>query len=163
MKNRKKREDKVTGQSGADSKNTKKQREQLRRRMEGLASFGLILVCLGLVAPFAAIGNLGWVAAFKWIYTAGALIYIVARVVRVGEPDESFRVRRLRRLEIWAGIAFAIGAFFWFWNTRLFGDTILSLKVLQETILFTMVGAMIQIVSGFMLSRALSKESQQRQ
>lgn len=133
-------------------------REKLRRSMEGVATFGLLLVCAGLVAPFATGGQSVWLVAFKWIFAAGALIYTVARVVGSLGRDESFRVRRLRRMEVWAGIAFCIAAFFWFFNTRRFDGIMLTFRMLNETILFTLVGALIQIVSSWMLSSALRKE-----
>lgn len=133
-------------------------RERIRRAMETLATFGLILVAVGLVAPFAAFEDTLWNVVFKWIFAAGALVYTAARIVGSLGKDEGFRVRRLRRLETWAGIAFCVAAFFWFYNTgKLHTDT-LTFRMLNETILFTLTGALIQIIASWMLSSALRKE-----
>lgn len=136
-------------------------RARIRRVMEALATFGLILVAVGLAAPFATFGNGTLLVMFKWIFAAGAVVYTVARVVGAVGRDGSFRVRRLRRMEGWAGIAFCIAAFFWFYNTRKFDGEMLTFRMLNETILFTLVGALIQIVSSWMLSAALRKDAGQ--
>lgn len=137
-------------------------RERMRRSMEVLATFGLILVAVGIAAPFVSFDSGMWLVAFKWIYASGAVIYAAARVVGSSGRDESFRVRRMRRLEVWAGIAFCIGAFFWFFNTRAFSGVTLTFRMLSETILFTLSGAMIQIVASWMLSSRLRKEQSMR-
>lgn len=134
------------------------EREKLRGLMESIATFGLILVAAGLLAPFVAFESPAWLVAFKWIFAAGAVIYTAARVVGAIGKDGSFRVRRLRRLEVWAGIAFCIASFFWFWNTARFDGVALSFRMLNETILFSLTGALIQIVASWMLSSAMRKD-----
>lgn len=136
------------------------QRSRLRAAMERLAIFGLLLVAVGLVAPFASMGNPTLMIVFKWVFASGALCYTVARCVGAWGKDGSFRVRRLRRMEAWAGIAFCIAAFFWFYNTRYFDGVTLTFRMLNETILFTMAGALIQIVASWSLNAALKKENQ---
>lgn len=137
----------------------KAKKAKLRALMERVSTFGLLLVAVGLVAPFASMGSSVWMVAFKWIFCSGALIYTIARVVSAMGRDESFRVRRLRRMEAWAGIAFCIAAFFWFYNTRAFNGVALTFRMLNETIMFTLAGALIQIISSWMLSSALRKEA----
>lgn len=134
-------------------------KERLRKAMERTATFGLLLVAAGLVAPLAGPGSPVIGEVFKWIYAAGALIYTVARGVNVNDAGDGFRVRRLRRLEMWAGFAFCIGSAFWFYNATKWGGSLFTLKLLQETILFTLVGAMIQIVASWMLVSALKKQN----
>lgn len=68
-------------------------RERLRNRMESVATFGLILVAVGLVAPFASFENTVWNVVFKYVFSSGALIYTAARIVGSLGKDESFRVR----------------------------------------------------------------------
>lgn len=138
-------------------------RVRLRRTMEALATFGLILVAVGLIAPFVSADNPGWLTAFKYIYAAGALCYFSARLVASLGKDESVRVRRLRRMEMWAGMCFMVAAFFWFYNTAKLGGYMLSFKAMQETVVFTLAGAVIQIISSWMLASALRKEQQQKQ
>lgn len=147
----------MSAENVSDTLKAKKAR--LRALMERVSTFGLLLVAAGLVAPFASMGSSMWMVIFKWIFAAGALIYTVARVVSAVGRDESFRVRRLRRMEAWAGIAFCIAAFFWFYNTRAFSGVALTFRMLNETIMFTLAGALIQIISSWMLSSALRKEA----
>ena len=134
-----------------------KDRTKLRRTLEPVATFGLGLVAAGLVAPFSSYENTVWLVIFKWIYAVGAVLYTVARIVAATGRDESFRVRRLRRMEAWAGIAFCFGAFFWFYNTSRIDSDVLTFRMLNETIIFTLAGALIQIISSWMLSSALRK------
>lgn len=131
----------------------------LRGKMEATATFGLLLVAVGLVAPFAGTGHAGWLVAFKWIYTAGAVVYTAARIVGAFPKGEPYKIRRLHRMECWAGFAFCIAAGFWFWNTRAFDGVALTFRMLNETILFTLVGALIQIVSSWMLASAQKKQN----
>ena len=137
-----------------------------RKKMEAIATFGLILVAVALLAPFASslTGNLGPsssgsgpLAIYKWIYAAGALIFTGARLVNVSDPNESLRMRRIRRLEFWAGMAFCIGAFFWFYNERR-----LASMMLRDTVVFSLAGAMIQIISSWMLVWRQNKEARER-
>ena len=129
-----------------------------RRAMEVVANFGLLLVAVALVSPIVGFENLVWNVVFKWIYAVGAFGYTVARIVGSLGKDEAFRVRRLRRMEMWAGIAFCVGAFFWFYNTSRIHSDVLTFRMFQETIVFTLVGAIIQIVASWMLSSAIKKQ-----
>lgn len=136
-------------------------RLRLRRAMEALATFGLILVAVGLIGPFTSFDNAVRMAVFKWIMAVGAVSFTGARIAGAIGKDGSFRVRRLRRMEVWAGVAFCIGAFFWFYNAYRFGGNLVTFRMLNETILFTLAGALIQIVSSWMLSSAMRKEARQ--
>lgn len=137
---------------------TQSSMERRRRKVESTATFGLLLVAVSLVAPFASPENAALLSAFKWIYASGALIYLVARVINVSDPDESKRLKRLRRLESWAGIAFAIASFFWFYKEYRLGGFGGSLALLHDTILFTLVGAMIQIIASWLIYSVSKKE-----
>lgn len=134
-----------------------------RKALENTAAFGLILVAVGIAAPFADLTNPGYVAVFKWIYSAGALIFTGARIAGSSDAGESMRIRRLRRLEFWAGVAFCIGAFFWFYNedrySFLLSQGVGVLTYLRETIYFTLAGGVIQIVAIMALSYRLKKEN----
>lgn len=131
-----------------------------RKYVEMAASAGLLLVLLAMMAPFFQMLP-SWVAsAAKWVYAAGALTYTVARVVNVNAADDSLRLRRLRRLEFWAGMCFIVGAAFWFYKLEHYdGLYVGPLAVMQQTVAFTMAGAVIQIVAGFMISHVLRKEN----
>lgn len=146
-----------------------------RKKMEAIATFGLILIALALVGPFATSlwganpmydpNSFSWSTVYKWIYAAGALIFTMARLVNVSDPGESLRVRRLRRMEFWAGMAFCIGAFFWFYNTqKLAGMAYIGqMSVLRDTVMFSLVGAMLQVISSAMVTWRIRKEREQKQ
>lgn len=131
-----------------------------RRLAEGTATFGLLLLCVALVAPFAITSQLEALAVYKWIYAAGALIYTVARMVGVNDPADSLRVRRLRRMEFWAGMAFMVGACFWFYTEQRLPPMAGPLAVLRTTIMFTLAGALIQIIASWMIVARKAKEKE---
>lgn len=134
--------------------------EKRRKQVEATATFGLILICVALVAPFTAAADIEYLKVFKWIYGSGALIYLVARMVDITDPGESARLKRLRRLEFWAGIAFGIATAFWFIGEhRHHNDPYVgALAVLWNTIMFTLIGALIQIVASWMIYSQTKKE-----
>lgn len=133
--------------------------EAIRKKVEATATFGLLLVLAAMIVPFAqgmASSALSWA---RWIYAAGALIYTVARVVNVNDPADSLRLRRLRRLEFWAGMCFVVGAAFWFYRMQYFASMSAgTLAVMQQTVAFTMAGAAIQIIASWMIASRMKKE-----
>lgn len=133
-----------------------------RKAVERTATFGLILIAVGLLGPFTNLMDADYVRFFKWIYAPGALIFTIARVVGSTDQNESMRIRRLRRMEFWAGVAFCIGAFFWFYNEDRYSfyleNNVGTMTVLRESIYFTLAGAVIQVMAVFALSRRLKKE-----
>ena len=138
-----------------------------RKAIEGVATFALLLIAVGLVAPFTDLTNASYLRIFKWIYAPGALLFTIARIVGATDPADSMRVRRLRRLEFWAGIAFCMGAFFWFYNEYRFEDYLAfnsgTTACLRETIYFTLVGAIIQVMCSFSIARRTRKENEEKQ
>lgn len=141
--------------------------EKVRKAVEGIAALGLILVAVGLAAPFTDLTNSDYIRFFKWIYAPGALIFTIARIVGSTDPAESMRVRRLRRMEFWAGVALCIGAFFWFYNEHRYADLLQmgsgAMVYLRETVYFSLAGALIQIVASVSLARRLKKEKRNNQ
>lgn len=136
----------------------KAKKRKLRRSCENMATFGLLLVCAAMVSPFATGDRPEWLKVFCWVYAAGALIYTVARMVDVSDPDESLRLRRLRRMEFWAGISFCIGSGFWFYTSGRLGEHAGVLALLQNTVLFTIVGAALQTIASWMIVARQKKE-----
>ena len=134
--------------------------EKRRKQVEGSATFGLILICVALVAPFTSPANVEYLKVFKWIYGSGALIYLVARLVDISDPKDSPRLKRLRRMEFWAGVAFGIGVAFWFIGEHKYHNDpyIGALAVLWNTIMFTLIGALIQIVASWMIYSQTKKD-----
>lgn len=138
--------------------------EKRRKQVEATATFGLILICVALVAPFTAPANIEYLKVFKWIYGSGALIYLVARLVDINDPMDSARLKRLRRMEFWAGVAFGLATAFWFIGEHKFHDDpyIGALAVLWNTIMFTLIGALIQIVASWMIYSQSKKEIKEK-
>lgn len=145
-----------------DQKQQEKGIRKSRKAIESAATFGLILVAVGLAAPFTDLTNTDYIRFFKWIYTPGALIFTIARIIGSSDPDDSMRIRRLRRLEFWAGVSFCIGAFFWFYNEHRFAAFLPSgagaMTYLRETVYFSLAGALIQVIAVAAIGRRLKKE-----
>jgi len=129
-----------------------------RKLVENTSAFGLLLICAALVAPFCLDGNLELLKIYKWIYGAGALIFVMARVVNVNGSGDSMRLRRLRRMEFWAGVAFVFGTAMWFYNESHLGEYAGILAVIRNTIMFTLAGALIQIIASWMIVSRTKKE-----
>lgn len=134
--------------------------EQRRKYVEIVASVGLLLVLLAMMAPFLS-GVIGHSIMWaKWVYASGALVYTCARVVDVNATGDSLRLRRLRKLEFWAGMCFIVGAAFWFYKVQYYSGFIAGpLAVMRQTVAFTMAGAVIQIVASWMIAARVRKES----
>lgn len=133
--------------------------EKRRKQVENSATFGLILLCIALAAPFTSPASMEYLKVFKWIYGSGALIYLVARMVDITDPKESPRLRRLRRMQFWAGISFGLATAFWFIGEHRLGDNGGVLAVLRNTIMFTLVGAVIQIMATWLIYSQQKKET----
>ncbi|MCH5239718.1 MAG: hypothetical protein J1F38_05805 [Muribaculaceae bacterium] len=140
------------------------QLEKRRKQVEATSTFGLILICVALVAPFTTVSSIEYLNVFRWIYGAGALIYLLARIVDVSDPKESLRLKRLRRMELWAGISFGLATAFWFIGQHKYHNDpyIGILAVLWNTIMFTLVGALIQIVATWLIYSQTKKEIKNR-
>lgn len=130
---------------------------KLRKNMELSSGFGMLLIAVGLVVPMFYYMNPAVMEAFKWVFSAGAVIYIIARCVNISDPSDSARMKRLRRLEFWAGIAFAIAAAFWFYHeirTPMAGP----LGMLRDTVMFSLVGALIQLIASWLIYSESKKQ-----
>lgn len=126
-------------------------KERILKYTEKTATFGMLLIALALVVPIASAFRPDLTQICKWLFAGGALIYLVARIAGAGDRGESLRLRRLRRMQCWAGIAFGVAAFFWFYTAGRLGENAGPLAITRNTILFSLVGALIQIVSSWMI------------
>lgn len=132
----------------------------LRRRnnMEALATVALILIALAIMVPLFFLGSHTVIVVMRWVYLLGAVLYTVARIVPVNLTSDPLTVRRLRRMEVWGGVAFLIGAGFWFYNASRFGEYFFSMGLMQNTVAFTMAGAVIQMVASWLVNRKSAKK-----
>lgn len=124
---------------------------KLKRAIENTAAAGMILLCAGLMIPLFNLTDIKALTTFKWLYTAGALIFLIARLVGSTDFAEPLRLRRIRRMEFWSGVCFGIGAFMWFWKENHLGPYAGPLAVVRDTILFSLAGACIQIVAVWLI------------
>lgn len=126
-------------------------RKKIMQMAENAAAIGMLLICAGLMIPLFSLTDPEALTPFKWIYSAGTFVYIVARVISASGRNEPVRLRRLRRMEFWAGVCFMTGAAFWFYSEEHLGPTAGPLAVINKTILFTLAGAMIQIIASWLI------------
>lgn len=122
-----------------------------RKAVENTAAFGMLIICAGLMIPLFNLTSLATLNTFKWIYTAGTAVFLIARLTGATDRSEPVRVRRIRRMEFWAGICFGAGAFMWFWKENHLGAFAGPLAVVRDTILLSLAGACIQIIASWLL------------
>lgn len=141
-----------------ENNNSPVEKVNQRRAMESVATVGLLLLAVGLIAPFTDIFNPRLMTIFKWVFTAGAAIYLAARIAGCFDKSLSQRVRNMSRMQVWAGVCFGVAAAMWFYNSGRY--PVMSLRVMQDTVVFTLAGAVIQIVFTWAMARQQRKESQ---
>lgn len=132
-----------------------------RRLVETAASVGMLMLAIGMFLPLLNLLSVERLPVFKWVFSVGALLYWGARCVDVSAPGESMRLRRLRRMEFWAGACFGVAAFFWFYNGHKFEGiaTVGPLTILRDTILFSLAGAVLQILAAWLIYFRQKKEA----
>lgn len=132
-----------------------------RKVTETIASVGMLLIAVGMFLPLLNLTDISHLNLFKWVFAGGTLLFWGARCVNVAGPDESLRIRRLRRMEFWAGACFGVAAFFWFYNESRYGGVATTgpLTILKDTILFALAGAVLQLISAWMIYFRQKKEA----
>ncbi|MCM1006191.1 MAG: hypothetical protein NC402_07850 [Prevotella sp.] len=135
---------------------------QRRKWAESAASVGMILIIVAMFLPLLNMLSTEHLPIFKWIFASGTVLYWGARCVDISSEGESLRIRRLRRIEFWAGACFGVAAFFWFFNEHKYGEDSLAgpLTILKDTILFALAGAVLQIVAAWMIYFRQKKETE---
>ncbi len=103
-----------------------------------LGSLGLLIIAIGVVIPIIE-GGFPESPLYKWLYTAGAAVCLVASLFNKAPAGAELRVRRWTRIEGWSSLFFCAGAFFlWFP-----GSTV------RDWLAFTLAGAVIRIIVFF--------------
>lgn len=139
----------------------------LRRRK--IADFtggaGMILIAVGLLIPLFNLFDNSMLPICKWVFTVGALIFTGSKCISVLPSTASFRLKRIKRLEFWSGICFIIAAGFWFYNQSKFGNSpyVGALAIIRDTILFTLSGAVLELIAAWMLYFREKKEAREAQ
>lgn len=106
---------------------------------------GLLLIVAGTALPLFNVDS----SAFRYIYTAGALIALIGRIFSPRYKGSIFRVRRLHHISFWSCVIFCVGAFFMWYGGR--GTT--------DWLAFTLAGGILQIYASVMITRTIEKEA----
>lgn len=132
-----------------------------RRIADTLSAVGFVCLAIGLFLPVFDLFSVQRLSIFKWIFTAGALTFVAGKCIPKLPKDTSIRLRRMYRLEFWAGICFCVGAFFWFFNEMKFSGVfgIGSLTIIHDTILYAMSGAVVEVIAVWMIYFREKKEA----
>lgn len=85
-------------------------------------------------------------AAFPYVFTAGAVLLLIARIFTPYRGSD-LRLKRLHRIEAWSAIFFCAGAFFLFYNPY----------QLRDWLALTLAGAVIQIITSVAIPLRESK------
>jgi len=110
-------------------------------------NLGLVLIVAGTAIPLLRItgfDSTGLIA--RILYSAGAAAVLIGRLFAPSTAGLPLRVRRLCRIEIWTGIIFCAGAFFWWYTPER-----------MDWLAFTLAGAVIQIYTSLTIPRAMDK------
>lgn len=113
-----------------------------------LAVVGLLVVVVATALPLLRLGG----GAMKWIYAAGAVAVAVGRGFCRAPEGASLRLRRLYRLEMWAGIMFCVGAFFLFYQGA--GR--------MDYMAFTLAGGVIEVYASLMIPRVAASDAKRK-
>lgn len=109
------------------------------------ANIGLIIILVAVALPLFH----AWLAAVKWICGAGALLHLAGRIGML--PASRYlplRLKRLRRIDLWAGLFFVVAAVFMF----------LPRVGATDWIAFTLAGGALIVYTSIMFPRAEAKE-----
>ena len=103
--------------------------------MQLLSSLGLLLIAAAIVIPILS-GGFPESPLYKWLYTAGAIVCLLAALFNPPAPGLSMRDRRWARIESWSSLFFCAGAFFmWYSSTSH-----------RDWLAFTLAGAVLRII-----------------
>lgn len=135
---------------------------QKRKKAESTAALGMVILAVSILVPLFDPFNEELKSTFRWAFGAGALTFLTARFVNMTLPGDSLKIKRLRRMEFWAGIFFGAATFFWFYNTGRSDAEIpgaVAITSLRDTIVFTLAGAAIQIIASWLIYFREKKEN----
>lgn len=103
-----------------------------------LTSLGLLLIAAGTVIPILS-GGFPESNLYKWLYSAGAAVCLIATILNRPPSGLSLRQRRWARIEAWSSIFFCAATFFlWFPDSSP-----------RDWLAFTLAGAVVCIIVFF--------------
>ena len=114
-----------------------------------IAPIGLLLVLAATMAPFFLMEQQWAQLIYPYVYSAGALIVLLARIFT---SKGKGRLRRLRHLEVWIGIIFCVAAVFLFYPGA----------ALRDWLAFTLAGAALQVYTSLAIPSQIAKDEKQK-
>ncbi len=131
-----------------DAPNIGPKEQQPKKLFMVMITIGLLLIFAGTMMPLFAImpDFSSGTDSFKYVYTTGALLLLIGRLLTPYKGD-IFRVKRLSRIEFWSALFFGAAVFFMFYEGA--GRT--------DWLAFTLAGGVLQIYTSIMIPRALAK------
>ena len=121
-----------------------------------VAPLGLLLVLVATATPFFLMHTPWAIAAYPWVYGAGAIILLVARLFVTHQTADD-RLKRLYRLEKWSPILFIAALAILLYN-QYYDPTHTTLR---DWLAFTMAGAALQVFTGFAIPARMKKSNAQ--
>lgn len=119
--------------------NSSVDRPEERTWAKWMAIAGLLLIVAATAMPLLRVEG----DAFRYVYSVGAVFVLAGRAFNTC-PYQILRVKRLYRIEVWAGIIFCVGAFFMFYKGA--GR--------MDWMAFTLAGGIIEAYASIMIPRA---------
>lgn len=104
-----------------------------------ISSLGLLLIAVAVFIPILS-GGFPESPLYKWLYSAGALVCLIAAFFTPAPPkDAPLRDRRWARIESWSAIMFCAATFFMWYPG----------SAPRDWLAFTLAGAVLRIIVFF--------------
>lgn len=112
--------------------------------MQILAPIGLLIIAAATLIPIFT-GGFELLPVMRWVYGAGALIALVARLFSPYRGTD-LRLKRMVRMQAWSALFFVAAAVFLF----------VPGTAPRDWLALTMAGAVVQIIASVMIARHTS-------
>lgn len=106
-----------------------------------IANLGMFVILVAIAIPLLSLYN----SFYRFIFTAGAFLTFIGRIITPRLKESSLRVRRLHRMQLWSAILFCASAAAMFYP---------GLRP-TDWLAFTIAGAVLQAYASIMLPRAM--------
>jgi Ni,Fe-hydrogenase I cytochrome b subunit len=119
-----------------------------RTRTVACSLIGLLCIAVGTMLPILNVyqGAFHVGSWWKFVYAAGAILYLVGKVATV-YTGTHLRIRRLHRIEAWSAIFFCVAAALLFYNG----------SYTRDSWAFTLAGGILLIYTNIAIPRTITK------
>ena len=121
------------------------QQSKFSRLCEATAPVGLLLIAVAALLPLFA-GGFGVLGTMRWVYAAGALWMLTARLFSPYRGDD-LRLRRIVRMRAWSALFFVAAAVLLF----------VPGTAPRDWLALTMAGAVVQVIASVMIPRRMAQ------